>query len=510
MGCTTSKSSKSNSNGEKGQSNQNPSAAKYQDNKIETSEIKSTLPFKINILRTGNISSEYKFANVILGEGAFGVVRLVEQRQTGLRRAMKSIKKSNIIKEEEEKMFAEVNILSTLTHPNIIQLFELYQDEQNYYLITEYCSGGELFEKIRQMEQFSEREAADYMKQILSAIVYCHSLGIVHRDLKPENLLFDSNKPNANLKVIDFGTSRRFDSSKKMTKRLGTPYYIAPEVLQRSYDQKCDVWSCGVILYILLCGYPPFNGRTEEQILKSVAEDDFTFEDTEWSCISKEAKDLISRMLKKNPEERITAQQAYDDVWVQKNASKNPLNTKVLTNLGSFHSKNKLRASILTFIATHIVSQQEKEELLKTFKGLDQNGDGLLEKHELVEGYLQVMKDRAQAEEFVNKIFDEIDVNSSGKVDCTEFVVAAMQREKLLSKNKIEKAFKMFDTDGNGFIDRHELQNILGGGSNIDDATWNSILVECDQNGDGKISQNEFIDLLVKKIDNGGTVQLGF
>lgn len=110
------------------------------------------------------------------------------------------------------------------------------------------------------MDTFDERKAADYMKQTLSAIVYCHSKNIVHRDLKPENLLFDTKKDNANLKVIDFGTSRKMDSQKKLTKRLGTPYYIAPEVLKKNYDEKCDIWSCGVIMYILLCGYPPFNG----------------------------------------------------------------------------------------------------------------------------------------------------------------------------------------------------------------------------------------------------------
>lgn len=157
-------------------------------------------------------------------------------------------------------MFSEVSVLKSIDHPNIIKLFELYQDDTNYYLITEHCQGGELFERIKSAENFSEKEAADYMKQILSAVYYCHERQIVHRDLKPENLLFDQKKQNANIKVIDFGTSRKFDPTKKLTKRLGTPYYIAPEVLKKNYDEKCDVWSCGVILYILLCGYPPFNG----------------------------------------------------------------------------------------------------------------------------------------------------------------------------------------------------------------------------------------------------------
>lgn len=139
---------------------------------------------------------------------------------------MKSIKKKSIIKEDEERMFAEMNILKDLDHPNILKLFELYQDDLNYYLITEYCSGGELFNKIKSLNSLTEKLAADYMKQILSAIVYCHEKKIVHRDLKPENLLLDSKKSNAQIKVIDFGTSRKFDVDKKMTKRLGTVKYL--------------------------------------------------------------------------------------------------------------------------------------------------------------------------------------------------------------------------------------------------------------------------------------------
>ncbi len=135
---------------------------------------------------------------------------------------MKSIKKKSIIKEDEDRMFAEMNILKDLDHPNILKLFELYQDDTNYYLITEYCAGGELFNKIKSLNCLTEKLAADYMKQILSAIVYCHEKNIVHRDLKPENLLLDSKKNNAQIKVIDFGTSRKFEADKKMTKRLGT------------------------------------------------------------------------------------------------------------------------------------------------------------------------------------------------------------------------------------------------------------------------------------------------
>jgi len=145
------------------------------------------------------------------------------------------------------------------------------------------------------------------LKQVLSAINYCHTRKIVHRDLKPENLLLDKDCDNPKIKIIDFGTSQMFDSDKKMSQKFGTPYYIAPEVLKKSYNEKCDLWSCGVILYILLCGYPPFNGANDKQIIEAVLKGKFTLDEPEWDDVSDDAKDLVKRLLTLDPDRRITA-----------------------------------------------------------------------------------------------------------------------------------------------------------------------------------------------------------
>jgi calcium-dependent protein kinase len=161
-----------------------------------------------------------------------------------------------------------------MDHPNIIKLFEIFEDKKYYYIITEFLTGGELFEKITDEEfysDFTEKDAANLMEQVFTGINYCHSKSIVHRDLKPENVLLENNVSSTDLggktkfkvKIIDFGTSQQFDKGTKMTERYGTPYYIAPEVLKKSYSEKCDIWSLGVILYILLVGYPPFNGAED-------------------------------------------------------------------------------------------------------------------------------------------------------------------------------------------------------------------------------------------------------
>ena len=247
------------------------------------------------------------------------------------------IKKSSMKSDAKQELITEVSILKSLDHPNIVKLIEIYEDDRYYYLIQEYCSGSELFDKIQEFHSFSERQAAEYLRQILSAIHYCHEKGIVHRDLKPENLLLESKKPGAQLKVIDFGVSMKYKKGEKMHEKFGTPYYIAPEVLMRNYDEKCDIWSCGVILYILLCGYPPFNGPTDVEIMKSVKAGKFTFDDPDWKNISKEAKSLISKMLTYNPAKRLTAKGCLDDNWMKMSTSSGTLNSSILKNMTQFN-----------------------------------------------------------------------------------------------------------------------------------------------------------------------------
>jgi len=464
---------------------------------------KGSLDFSLNVspdifvsLKKGLISDFYKIGKT-LGEGAYGKVYQVQHRTTGMIRGMKAIKKKSVLKEEQEKLFSEVSILKDLDHPNIVKLYELFQDENYYYLIMEFCTGGELFDRIQAMHSFTEKIAAEYMKQILSAVVYCHSKGIVHRDLKPENLLLDSKGLDARLKVIDFGTSKKFSAGVKMTQKFGTAYYIAPEVLNKNYDEKCDVWSCGVIMYILLCGYPPFGGANDREILQKVKLGRYKFDEEDWGKISEDAKNLIKKMLTFNPTDRISAREALNDKWIQNNAAQGTINQRTLKNLADFSTRNKLKQAILTFIVTQMTSQSEKDELQRTFQSLDKDGNGVLTKEELIDGYKKVFADKNDAELEVRRIIEEVDINHSGYIDFTEFVVAAMNREKLLSSKKLEQAFSMFDQDGDGFITRSELANVMGG-IELDDSQWKALVEEVDTNKDGKISQEEFMNLLIK------------
>ncbi|CAK58777.1 unnamed protein product (macronuclear) [Paramecium tetraurelia] len=453
-------------------------------------------------LKQGSIGKFYSTGST-LGAGAYGKVWKVTHKTTGLIRAMKQIKKSSLIQEEQQRLFAEMNILKNLDHPHIVKLYELYQDAQNYYLITEYLSGGELFERIKAMTIFNEKKAAEYMRQILSAVMYCHEQKIVHRDLKPENILFVNDSSTSPLKIIDFGTSRKYDPSKKMTKKLGTPYYIAPEVLKQDYNEKCDIWSCGVILYILLCGYPPFIGKTENEIMRKVGEGKFEFDADDWNQISKEAKNLINRMLHVNPNFRISAKQALNDAWIVKHCSQtttNPnVNLRVLQNLQkfqvSFHiyqAKSIFSQAVLSYIAFQMTNQLEQDELLKTFQSLDKNNDGILSREELIEGYNKIYQDKEKAEQEVIKILQLIDLNQSGQVDFSEFLMAAMNQEKLVSLQKVKAAFKVFDANDDGKISKQELEQMIG---TLDQDLWEQILEEC--NAKEFITEKEFINILL-------------
>jgi len=437
-----------------------------------------------------------------LGEGSYGQVKLGTHKRTGIDRAIKMIKTNEIPEEERNAMLKEVSILKSLDHPNIIKMFDMYQDETYYYIVIEYCSGGELFDRVKNnSDGFSEKEAAGYLRQLLSALSYLHARQIVHRDLKAENLLFENEKIDANMKLIDFGVSCEYFKGKKLKETLGTPYYIAPEVLLQSYDEKCDIWSCGVIMYIILCGYPPFSGDDDKEIIENVKKGDFIF-DSDWDGRSEEAKALIRKMLQMNPKKRISASDALKDPWITNNNTKPVLKQSVLENLFSFHMNSRFRHAIVTFMASILVSKAEKEELLMAFQALDADGNGVLTIDELKEGYKRIYP--AFTEEEINHavqtVVNNIDVNGSGQIDFTEFVVASVNQQKLLTKHSIGKAFKMFDNDGDGNIDRKELKLVMGG-VNLSDDEWDKLINQYDADKDGKISLEEFTNMLLEIAD---------
>ena len=449
--------------------------------------------------KKGQIETDYTIGE-IMGSGAFATVRKVTHKDSGNTRALKIIKKNP--KQDSSRMYLEVDILKKLIHPNIMQIFEFYEDKKNFYIITEFCEGGELFDKVVEKGSFKEDEAATCVKQLISAINYIHLNNIVHRDLKPENILLDTKKNNI-IKIIDWGTARFFDKdkNKKMNKISGTPYYIAPEVLLEKYDEKCDVWSCGVIMYILLCGYPPFNGETDNEILAKIKSGKFTFPDEEWGSLSSDCKDLIKCMLEYDPKKRYSAQQCLSHNWLTLNKSNKAPDTnltkRALNNMKKFHAERKLQQASLTYIVNHLMSKEDKNEMHEIFSSFDKNGDGVLSRDEIFEGYKNILGE-VEATKEVDRIMKEADLDKSGSIDYNEFIIACSNRQKLLNKEKLEATFKMFDKDGNGSISAKEIKEVLGPALGGDAKLLDQIINEVDDNGDKEISLKEFKEMMLK------------
>ena len=442
--------------------------------------------------KTTPISKDYIMGKSI-GTGAFGTVRLCVHKATRQTRACKILKKAQ---QDLKSLQEEVEILSKLSHPNIMQLYEVYNDKTNFYIVTEFCQGGELFDAISKKGNFNENEASKIMKQVLSAITYSHQNNIVHRDLKPENILLDDKGSDLTIKIIDWGCAKSFKKNEKMTNADGTPYYIAPEVLEGNYDEKCDVWSCGVILYIMLCGYPPFNGETDDDILVAVKKGKFDFPKEEWSSVSKEAIDLIKGMLTYEPNKRLSALDCMTQSWFIKNKGKNTSDKKmaknVLGNMKKFKRDRKLEQATIGFIVNQLISKEERKELVKQFQEWDTNGDGVLSRDEIIEGYRKTYG--AVDENEIDNMMLSIDLDGNGVIDYNEFLSCAFNRDKIMSKDNLELTFKAFDSDGSGKISADELMTIFtkGDKNHANREIFEKMVKEADENGDGEISFQEF------------------
>jgi len=439
-----------------------------------------------------------------LGSGSFGKVYEAEHRQTHQRRAVKELEKSAAEKETHAKFISEVEILSRLDHPHILKLYELYEDANKYYVVSEILTGGELFDYIIKVGHLSEASAAKIMYQVLSAVVYCHSNGVVHRDLKPENLVLES-APDAGrdlcIKLIDFGTSSLFAPSQRLHLKIGTPYYIAPEVLSMDYNEKCDVWSCGVILYVLLSGRSPFPGRSNDEILRKVKKGEFSFAHQEFDRVSLEAKSFIRSLLTMSVQDRPTSAAALASNWIAKHRETGKEHTPALS-LGSldqlrrFRAEEKLKQAALAFIMGQLMSQEQTRQLREEFQALDTNGDGKISKEELIHGYEKKKFSHEEAMEIVEEVMRKVDADGSGFIDYTEFLTASSNVKNLLSRSNIESVFRAFDKDGSGKITIAELKEMLSAQQRIPEQAWKALLREADKNQDGEIDLKEFINLM--------------
>ena len=460
-----------------------------------------------------DVGQDYKKLR-LLGEGAFSEVYEAQNRITDIIRAMKIIKKMPKGSEQtESEIINEINIYKAMDHPNIVKIFSFYSNQTTYSIIMEYCKGGKLLDEIKKNEPFDEKKATYIMYQIFSAIYYCHNMNIMHRDLKPENILIaNRNKNNAypNIKIGDFGMAKIMEKSLE-EKIVGTIHYIAPEVLMKKYNKKCDLWSCGVIMYALLSKRPPFTGANNEEIMNSILKGTYDLKSPPFDKISNNALDLIQKLLTVDVEKRISAKEALNHPWFKENNSKEIYNEildesiveKLLTNLKNYKKSSILQETALAYLVHNFPQMKDVINSCKLFNQIDVNGDGKITEKELYDGLRGKIKSES-LEEDVKKIYQKLDMDDDGYIEYEEFVRAAVTKEKFMGDNVLKFAFRFFDKDNSGKITFDEIEKVFKN-SIVDkehiEESLNKIIFEVDLNWDKKISFEEFSKVMKKLLE---------
>ena len=448
----------------------------------------------------------------LLGSGAFGEVWLVHHKDLDRDFAMKIIKKRKNRSNDEKEILNEIGILKKLDHPKILKVIDFYSTPKKYYIITEYCPEGELFNEIIKVGKFDEGQAAFIINQILKAVTYCHKMNIIHRDIKPENIMITNREKNGCLqvKLIDFGTAKIFEKGHQENKYVGSSYYMAPEIIKRKYDEKCDLWSIGVILYILLTGRPPFDGNDDDEILENVKKGVYDKWAYPFPLLSAHAKDLIFKLLQYDPKKRLSAEEAIEHPWFKtaEFKKKDKVNTiplelakELIHNMTKYRSDNMLKCAVIAYLVHHITNTEECFEASKLFIKIDLNSDGRIEKHELVQGFEKYWGiSKEEAKEKVDLIFANIDTDFNGFIEYEEFVRAAVNSSIFMSQNYLKFAFNYFDRDSSGDITFEEIkkrftQNSKNTNPKVD-KELKEIFDKIDINGDGSISFGEFCKMM--------------
>ncbi|PPR82848.1 hypothetical protein GOBAR_AA37867 [Gossypium barbadense] len=575
-----------------------------------------TKPTMVLPYQTPSLTEHYSIGKK-LGQGQFGTTYLCTHKPTGQHFACKSIPKRKLICQEDyDDVWREIQIMHHLSeHPHVVRIRGTYEGQLSVHLVMELCEGGELFDRIVQKGHYSEREAAKLIKTIVGVVEACHSLGVMHRDLKPENFLFDTVEEDATLKATDFGLSvfykpvlagisfdtlfvseggkgnERWDlvglrdgrvlppwgellyisyCGREVCRRspgesfsdvVGSPYYVAPEVLRKHYGPEADVWSAGVILYILLSGVPPFWAEkvcsfeeqfffilpnliigdilaflpeTEMGIFRQILQGKIDFDSEPWPAISDSAKDLIRKMLDRHPKRRLTAHQVLCHPWIVDDtiAPDKPLDSAVLSRLKQFSAMNKLKKMALRVIAERL-SEEEIGGLKELFKMIDTDNSGTITYEELKDGLKRVGSELMESEikdlmDAVRNSIDVIwqslctplaltfdpllngqtfmlfwqaDIDNNGTIDYGEFLAATVHLNKLEREENLVGAFSFFDKDGSGYITIDELQQACKE-FGLSDVHLDEMIKEIDQDNDGQIDYGEFAAMMRK--GNGG------
>jgi len=461
----------------------------------------------------GAIEDFYDVEDTKIGEGSFGRVCRCFNKSTGAERAVKMLRK--VRRKSQLIMFKnELSTLKMLDHPHVVKLYEHFEDKRYMYMVMEFCQGGELFDRLLEVGNFSENQAAIIMQQIFRGVYYLHTMKIVHRDLKIENFMFAGEGPvEANMiKIIDFGFARSFEEGQFLKTKVGAPYFVSPQILAGKYAEATDMWSCGTIMYILLCGYPPFFGDSDAEILSRVRAGNFSFNDADWRHVSDLAKDLIRGLLRMSEIERVSAKQALFDQWIIQTAPvlRAPLKQKYFENMRKYVGFNKFKQATLQIIVSQLEAEIAKP-LIDTFMWLDVSGEGHIDGEEIEAGMKRAGWTEVEIPEDLHEMVDGLDADGSGEIGLGEFVASILDLQVYAREETCWAVFRIYDQDGDGMIGNTDIYNILnngqpGGQEVVTAHECRELIKEADDDGDKRISFSEFLDMMKgtsKKKDKG-------
>lgn len=478
----------------------------------------------------------YDVSDDKLGAGTFGTTRVGRHKESGQQHAIKAVPKA--LMSEQVDIWREIQVMYGLEHPNIVKLYSTYEDMQHTYLVMELCSGGELFDAIvESKEGLSENVAAKLLRQMLAAVSYLHGHKICHRDLKPENFLMSENRSSAYgekiVKLIDFGSAKSFVHGEELITKVFTIHYVAPEILTRKempYTEVCDVWSLGVILYLLLAGRPPFSGEDDMTIMKAIKKGKYSMQpESVWCDVSADAIELITGMLEVQPSKRYTAEMCYHDGWIIAAESRllcdrggHEVNEAVRGGLRSFMLQNKLKKFALQAIAQNI-SDEHIESLRVLFQAIDKDTWGVLDSG-LIEDAVKGLHLDSATEADLKEVLDGM--THDGMVHYTQFIDACVDRKRYKQEAALKEVYDCFGVDGDGSISKEELVSFLGGARrpsnlmraasgavSLDDQARRRLSVEATEldallqglskDGNGSIDFEEFVTMMTRSDANG-------
>ena len=514
-------------------------------NSIENMKIKK------NDLIMEHQTSPWIYYNDIktLGSGTYGIVKKVcLKKNPSIIRAMKIISKQNFQKGVDHfKLIDEIKILKNLDHPNIMKIYECFVDSKNFYITSDFCDQGDLLGKLEKLGKMSEIVVKFIMRQVLNAVAYLHSKNILHGDIKLENILLytatnnnrrrtftsinlDINKIhelrselnkkkfvskrsknyvdnilNYEIKLIDFGCSKYFINKNKKHRYLsgiiGSSLYCSPEVVDNLYDELCDEWSCGVLMYILLCGEPPFQGNTENEIFRKIKKCKYNLNLSEFQEVSDYCKDLIKKLLEPNKKKRIKASEALNPPFFTEcfNPSKAMTYNKdlsILNELINFKQPiSKFHDAMLLFICNSFINIDEEKKLREVFRYIDKNDKNYITKENLEEGFKEINIELSS--DVIDNIFKVIDANQNNSIEYQEFLRAACNKETLLSEENLKNAFLLLKRgEERLYITDDDIKKFIFSELDIEDDIFIEYLEQFGMKKNEKIYFEQFCDIL--------------